>query len=280
MLAILDRTDIDRRSPDDPRAWYLFAEAARLMYADRDRYVADPAFVDVPVEELLDPPYVASRAALIGEHAGPAPAPGRLAHYERGRDRTEEVPGTSHFVVIDRDGNVVSMTTTVESVFGTGRLVGGFFLNNQLTDFSFVPVEDGRPVANAVAGGKRPRSSMAPVIIFDGQHRLVAALGSPGGSAILVYNAKVIVGLLGWGLSLRDAIDLPNLYARGDSYTGELERFPAGVLEGLAAFGIDVRAGSNESAGVHGIVVTGDHTVTGAADPRREGVWRTVQQPQ
>ncbi|HSN72372.1 MAG TPA: gamma-glutamyltransferase family protein, partial [Steroidobacteraceae bacterium] len=164
MLAILDRTDIAARTPEDPRAWFLFAEAARLMYADRDRYVADPAYVDVPVDELLDPEYVASRAASIGERAGPVPTAGRFARYERAPDRTEEVPGTSHFVVIDDEGNVASMTTTVESVFGTGRAVGGFFLNNQLTDFSFIPVEDGRPVANAVAGGKRPRSSMSPVI--------------------------------------------------------------------------------------------------------------------
>jgi len=276
MLAILDQTDIAERSPGDPRAWYLFAEAARLMYADRDRYVADPAFVEVPVDELLDPQYVASRAALIGDHAGPAPSAGVFAQYVRGPDRTQEVPGTSHFVVIDRDGNVASMTSSVESVFGTGRAVGGFFLNNQLTDFSFVAVEDGRPVANAVAGGKRPRSSMSPVIVFDGQNRLVAALGSPGGSAILVYNAKTLVGLLAWGLSLQAAIDLPNLYARGDTYNGELARFPAGVLEGLIDYGIDLQAGRGESAGVHGIVVTGNHTVTGAADPRREGEWRTL----
>lgn len=276
MLAILDRTDIAQRSPDDPRAWFLFAEAARLMYADRDRYVADPAFVDVPVEELLDPQYVARRAALIGDRAGPVPAAGVFARYERAPDRTDEVPGTSHFVVIDRDGNIASMTTTVESVFGTGRAVGGFFLNNQLTDFSFVAVEDGRPVANAVAGGKRPRSSMAPVIVFDGRHRPVAALGSPGGSAILVYNAKTLLGLLAWGLSLEAAIDLPNLFARGDTYHGELARFPPGVVEGLAEYGIDLQAGRGESAGVHGIVVTGERTVTGAADPRREGEWRTA----
>jgi gamma-glutamyltranspeptidase/glutathione hydrolase len=276
MLAILDQTEIAERSPEDPHAWYLFAEAARLMYADRDRYVADPAFVEVPVDELLDPQYVASRAALIGDHAGPAPSAGVFARHQRGQDRTDEVPGTSHFVVIDQDGNVASMTSSVESVFGTGRAVGGFFLNNQLTDFSFVAVENGRPVANAVAGGKRPRSSMSPVIVFDGQNRLVAALGSPGGSAILVYNAKTLVGLLAWGLSLQAAIDLPNLYARGDTYNGELARFPAGVLEGLIDYGIDLQAGRGESAGVHGIVVTGNHTVTGAADPRREGEWRTL----
>jgi gamma-glutamyltranspeptidase/glutathione hydrolase len=276
MLAILDRTDIAERSADDPKAWFLFAEAARLMYADRDRYIADPAFVDVPVAELLDPQYVARRAALIGERAGPAPSAGMLAGYERGIDRTREVPGTSHFVVIDAGGNVASMTTSVESVFGTGRTVGGFFLNNQLTDFSFVAREDGSLVANAVQGGKRPRSSMSPVLVFDADDRFVAALGSPGGSAILVYNAKALVGLLAWGLTLEEAIDLPNVYARGDSYFGELDRFAPGVIEGLATYGVELKAARSEQAGVHGIVVTADHTVTGAADPRREGEWRTV----
>jgi gamma-glutamyltranspeptidase/glutathione hydrolase len=276
LLAILDRTDIAERGPADPQAWFLFAEASRLMYADRNQYVGDPAFVEVPVAGLLDPGYVAGRAALIGERAGPPPPPGRPAGVDRGADATREPAGTSHFVVIDAAGNVASMTTSVESLFGSGRAVDGFFLNNQLTDFSFRPVEDGKPVANAVAGGKRPRSSMSPVIVLDRDGRLVAALGSPGGSAILAYNAKALVGLLAWKLPLQAAIDLPNLIASGTTWFGEATKFPPEVLAGLAARGVEVRSGRGEESGLHGIAVRADGTLDGAADPRREGQWRTV----
>ena len=277
LLAILEHTDIADRGPADPQAWFLFAEASRIMFADRDRYVADPAFVAVPIRGLLDPHYVALRAALIGERAGPVPSagepPGPMAS-RFGEDRTAEAAGTSHFVVVDARGNLVSMTTTVESVFGSGRAVGGFFLNNQLTDFSFRAIEDGRPVANAVAPGKRPRSSMSPVIVLDRDGRLLAALGSPGGSAILAYNAKALVGLLAWNLPLQQSIDLPNLIARGENFYGEVAKFPPEVLQGLAARGIELQGGRGEESGLHGVVVRDSGVVEGAADPRREGQWR------
>jgi gamma-glutamyltranspeptidase/glutathione hydrolase len=277
MLAILEHTDIATRGPADAQAWFLFAEASRLMYADRDRYVADPAFVAVPVAGLLDPAYVAARAALIGERAGPPPAAGEppaTAAARYGTDATHEAAGTSHFVVVDANGDVVSMTTTVESLFGSGRAVGGFFLNNQLTDFSFRPVDEGRPVANAVAPGKRPRSSMAPVIVLDRGGRVVAALGSPGGSAILAYNAKTIVGLIDWKLPLQQAIELPNVIARGKDYFGEAAKFPPEVLAALAARGVEIKPGRGEESGLHGVVLRGDGALEGGADPRREGVWR------
>jgi gamma-glutamyltranspeptidase/glutathione hydrolase len=276
VLAILDRTDIAARGPSDPEAWYLFAMASRLMYADRDEFVADPAFVQVPVQGMLEPHYIVRRAALIGDVAGPAPAAGDPSSVERGADATVEAAGTSHFVVIDRDGNIVSMTTTVESLFGSGRAVGGFVLNNQLTDFSFRPSADGAPVANAVAGGKRPRSSMAPVIVLDSGGSPVAALGSPGGTAILAYNAKVIVGLLAWKLPLQQAIELPNVIARGEEYFGEAPKLPPGVLEALAARGVVVKSGRGEESGLHGLFIDTDGNVTGAADPRREGVWKSL----
>jgi gamma-glutamyltranspeptidase/glutathione hydrolase len=276
MLAILDRTDIAARGPTDPQAWFLFAMASRLMYADRDQWVADPVFVDVPVAGLLDADYVGRRAALIGPVAGPAPAAGDPGPIQRGTDVTVEAAGTSHFVVWDRAGNVVSMTTTVESLFGSGRAVGGFMLNNQLTDFSFRPVVDGAPVANAVAAGKRPRSSMAPVIVLDAAGRAVAALGSPGGSAILAYNAKTLVGLLAWKLPLQEAINLPNVIARGGETFGEAAKLAPGVAEGLAARGVVVKPGRGEESGLHALVVAPDGTATGAADPRREGVWRAL----
>jgi hypothetical protein len=246
-----------------------------LMYADRDQYVADPVFVQVPVQGLLEPGYVRSRAKLIGETAGPAPAAG-LPDMKLGADATREAAGTSHFVVIDGAGNLVSMTTTVESLFGSGRAVGGFVLNNQLSDFSYRPVVDGNPVANAVTGGKRPRSSMVPVIILDEGGQPVAALGSPGGSSILAYNAKSIVGLLAWKLPLQEAINLPNVIARGEETFGEAPKLAPGVLEALAARGVVVKPGRGEESGLHGLVIAPDGTVTGAADPRREGVWKTL----
>lgn len=272
MLGMLDKTDIAERGPSDPQAWFLFAQASRLMYADRDRYVDDPHFVPVPVERLLDPAYVRSRAQLIGERAGPAPPPGNIINMPRGKDATNESAGTSHFVVVDGSGNVVSMTTTVESVFGSNRTVGGFVLNNQLTDFSLVPTDENGPVANAVRGGKRPRSSMSPLIILDHEGHFVAALGSPGGSAILDYNAKAVVALLAWKLSLKAAVELPNLIARGDNYAGEMDRFPPEVVAGLRERGIELKSGRAENSGFHAVVRHPDGTYEGAADSRREGV--------
>jgi gamma-glutamyltranspeptidase / glutathione hydrolase len=275
MLSMLDRTDIASLKPTDAQAWFLFAQASRLMYADRDRYVADPHFVHVPIEQLLEPGYVRLRAQLIGEHAGPAPLPGNIA-LPRGRDATREAAGTSHFVVVDADGDVVSMTTTVESIFGSGRTVGGFVLNNQLTDFSFMPTEDGRPAANAVQGGKRPRSSMSPIIVLDRAGNFVAALGSPGGNGILEYNAKTLVALLAWKLSLKQAIELPNLIARGDTFSGEITRFSPAVLTGLRERGIELKPGHAENSGLHGVVRLADGSYEGAADSRREGVARML----
>jgi gamma-glutamyltranspeptidase/glutathione hydrolase len=272
-LGILERTDIAERGPKDPQAWFLFAQASRLMYADRDRYFGDPAFVDVPVKGLLAPDYLDQRAKLIGTVAGPAPAPGTpRGAGVRAPDATREPGGTTHFVIVDADGNAVSMTTTVESIFGTGRMVGGFFLNNQLTDFSFSPtLTDGVPAANAVAPGKRPRSSMSPVIVLDKQGRFLAALGSPGGNSILAYNLKTLVGVLDWELSMQEAINLPNLVARGDSFASEPEKYAPGVVEALAAKGIVFRGSGGEGSGIHGVIVTPDG-LQGGADPRREGV--------
>jgi gamma-glutamyltranspeptidase/glutathione hydrolase len=231
--------------------------------------------VPVPVERLLDPGYIRLRLQLIGQHAGAAPPPGDFS-VPRGRDATAESVGTSHLVVMDADGNAVSMTTTVESIFGSGRTVRGFVLNNQLTDFSFVATDAGRPVANAVRGGKRPRSSMSPVIVLDRAGNFVAALGSPGGSAILEYNAKALVGLLAWKLSLKQAIELPNLIARGDTFSGEMAKFSPALLAGLHERGIELKSGRGENSGLHGVVRLADGSYEGAADSRREGVARML----
>ncbi len=273
LMKILETTDIAALGPDDPRAWFLFAEASRLMYADRDRYVGDPAFVDVPVQGLLDPSYIAARASLIGTTAGPAPEAGTPAGAPVAAiDATVAPLGTSHFIIRDAGGNVVSMTTTVESIFGTGRMVDGFFLNNQLTDFSFMPVDSaGRPVANAVAPGKRPRSSMVPTILLDSEGNFAGAIGSAGGNSILAYVAKSLVGAVDWNLPVQDSLALPNLIARGKGFHGEVDKFQPQVLSGLRERGIDLQPGEGEDSGLTGVIIRNGR-VDGGADPRREGV--------
>jgi len=273
-LGILQRTAIDKH-PNDVEGWYLFTQASRLMYADRDRYIGDPDFVSVPVEGLLDPAYLDARAKLIGPTADPAaPMPGKpRGAGVRAPDHTAEPGGTTHMVIVDKWGNAVSMTTTVESIFGSGRMVDGFFLNNQLTDFSFSPTDrDGAPAANAPAGGKRPRSSMAPAIVLDRQHRFVAAVGSPGGPSIIAYNLKALVGRLDWNLPLQKAIELPNVISAGTFYAAEVDKASPELKAGLAAKGVKLQAGFGaEGSGFHGVEVTPEG-LRGAADPRREGV--------
>lgn len=273
-LGLLEHTDIGRRGPNDAQGWLELAEAERLMYADRDRYEGDPAFVKVPVQGLLDPTYLAARAKLIGDHAGPPPTPGHPAGAPvYAADKTIEPGGTSHFVVVDAAGDVVSMTTTVESIFGDGRMVDGFFLNNQLTDFSFSPKDpDGAPAANAVGPGKRPRSSMAPNIILDHDGNFVAAVGSPGGNAIPSFVLKAIVGVIDWKLPMQEALDLPNLIARGADFYSEPGRFPQGVVDALKAKGVTFQtARGAEGSGLHGIMRV-KNGLEGGADDRREGV--------
>ena len=279
LMGILDRTDIASRGPNDPQAWYPFAEASRLMYADRDKYVGDPAFVKVPVAGLIDPAYIDARARLIGPSAGPPPAAGvpARARVTAGTDRTLEPTGTSHFIVRDADGNVVSMTTTVESIFGTGRMVDGFFLNNQLTDFSFTPTdEQGRPVANAVAAGKRPRSSMVPSILLTRDGKFAGAIGSAGGNSILAFVAKSLVASVDWNLPMAQALGAPNLVARGRNFQGEGTKFSPQVLEGLRQRGIELQPGQGEDSGLTGVLIR-DGKVDGGADPRREGVVLILQ---
>jgi gamma-glutamyltranspeptidase/glutathione hydrolase len=273
-LMMLEHTDIAKRGPTDPVAWTQLAEAERVMYADRDRYVGDPSFVKVPIEGMLDPAYVAQRAKLIGQTAGPVPTFGMPKGAPIvGPDSTQEPHGTTHMVIVDPMGNVVSMTTTVESVFGSGRMVGGFFLNNQLTDFNFAPQDpDGAPGANAVAGGKRPRSSMVPIVVLDKDGKFLAALGSPGGSAILSYDLKAMVGVFDWGLTMQQAINLPNLVARGDSFSADVDKFGPEMTAALQARGVAIRTGQNETSGLHGVIVRPGGVLEGGADPRREGV--------
>jgi gamma-glutamyltranspeptidase/glutathione hydrolase len=201
ILGILERTDFHRAAPGSAEAVHLFSEAARLAYGDRARYVGDPDFNPVPVKKMLDADYLYKRAQLIGPRSMGYALPGTL---------DPETPGTSHLSVVDGDGNAVAMTTSIEMGFGSRILVRGFLLNNQLTDFSFQPELLGRPAVNRVQGGKRPRSSMAPTLVFERDGRLKMALGSPGGLAIINFVAKTLVATLDWGMDIQQAISAPN----------------------------------------------------------------------
>ena len=275
-LGILENFDMAASGPGTVLGWHRFIEAQRLAYADRDTYVADDTFVAVPVAGLLDRAYLRGRAGLIGERAASTVEPGAPpGATPRGRDATGNVFGTTHFVVVDGRGNVVSMTTTVEAPYGSQRMVAGFFLNNQLTDFSFRPVDAaGQPIANAVGPGKKPRSSMSPTIVFDAQGRFEVAVGSPGGNAIIAYVAKTLVGMLDWGLTPQAAIDLPNVIARRVPVSIERSRMDPALVSGLEGIGHSFDANARaEGSGIHAVMVTPAGLV-GGADPRREGVAR------
>jgi gamma-glutamyltranspeptidase/glutathione hydrolase len=276
ILGTLEHFDLRAHGPKTVLGWHYLIEAQRLAYADRDLYVGDDRFVKVPIAGMLDTNYLRTRAALVSvDKAIPKVEAGVPPGAERrGRDATGGNTGTSHFVVVDQRGNVVSMTTTVESLFGSQRMAGGFFLNNQLTDFSFRPVDDrGEPVANAPAAGKKPRSSMSPTIVFEnGGFRM--AVGSPGGNSIIGYVSKAIVGMLDWGLTPDEAVELPNVVAR-TAVVAEERRFDPVIIDGLKKMGHSFRAGRGaEGSGLHAVMLMPDGTLAGGADSRREGVAR------
>ena len=256
-----------------------FVDAQRLSYADRDHYVADADFVPVPAAELIDPIYLDVRATEVfapDQHATPGDpgiALGRGPMRQMwGEDPTEHHPGTTHFSIIGPYGNAVSMTMTVEAAFGNSVMVHGFMLNNQLTDFSREPTKGGKPVANAVAGNKRPRSSMSPTIVFDPEGDLFMVTGSPGGNSIVAYVAKTLVGVLEWGKTAQEAINLPNIIARGDVVGVEVDRDGGPeAAEALREMGYTVEERQGENSGLHVIIVREDG-LEGGADPRRDGV--------
>ncbi|MFY0729273.1 gamma-glutamyltransferase [Pseudomonas sp. NFX15] len=261
----------------DPQAVHLISEAERLAYADRAQYVADSDFVPVPVKGLVDPAYLASRAALIGERsmgtAKPGTPPGLQVAYAP--DRSPLRISTSQVVAVDDAGGAVSMTTTIESAFGSHIMVQGFMLNNEMTDFSFIPEENGQKVANRVEPGKRPRSSMAPTLIFDRQSgEFLASVGSPGGSQIIEYVAKSTIGLLDWNLDAQAAINLPNFGSRNGPTELEQGQFSPALIQALKDKGhsvseIDMTSGTQAIVRVKD--AQGKASLTGGADPRREG---------
>ncbi len=283
-LAIMGLYERARPQPEGAQSvddWAAFLWASRLAYADRDHYMADDQFVTVPTAELVAPAYLDERARLIdlsrAPRATPPGAPAGQELFERwGRDESDDA-GTTHISIVDSWGNAVALTATVESAFGSQRMAAGFFLNNQVTDFSFEPTLNGRPVANAVAAGKAPRSSMTPMIITDEDGDLVLVIGSPGGSSIIGYVARTTIGILDWNLTPQQAIDLSNATARSAPVSIESTRVPAGIQQALTARGWTFRDVSGlEESGLHAILVTRDGLV-GAADPRREGVVGVIE---
>jgi gamma-glutamyltranspeptidase/glutathione hydrolase len=273
ILGMLERFDLAAMAPASALAIHLLAEASKLAYADRAAYLADPGFVTVPAEGLVDPAYLRARSGLISATRTMAlAAPGVPPRAPRALAPDESLAdtGTSHISVIDGDGNALAFTTSIESAFGARLMVGGFLLNNHMTDFSFRPEIDGRPVANRVEPGKRPRSTMAPTLVFDRDGRLVIALGSPGGSRIVPYVVKALTGVLDWGLEMQAAIDLPNHVNRNGATELEQGTEVAAAADTLAALGHKVEVASLDS-GLHGLRVT-VRGIEGGADRRREGV--------
>lgn len=252
------------------QSWRILGDASRLAFADRDKYVGDPDFVRVPSQTLLSEAYLRERAQLLKNtpNALPNAPAGSLANHYAAAPNAWELPSTSHISVVDAQGNVLSMTTSIENAFGSGVMANGYLLNNELTDFNFSPNKDGLPVANRVEGGKRPRSSMAPTIVLKaGQPYL--AVGSPGGSRIIGFVAKTLLAHIDWQMDIQQAISAPNLLNRTGKY--ELEQNTAATefntpLQQLG-YQTDVR---DLNSGVQGIVIT-PTGLQGGADPRREG---------
>jgi gamma-glutamyltranspeptidase/glutathione hydrolase len=271
-LAMLQRFDLPKMQPMSPQAVHLIAEASKLAFADRDSYVGDPAFFDVPVAKLLDPGYLTRRSMGIDPDraSSGAATPGQLGALVPPWGAPSEIPATSHLVIVDSDGNVVSFTTTIEASFGSRLMTHGFLLNNELTDFSFLAERDGKLIVNRVEPGKRPRSSMSPTIVFDPQGTPVLAVGSAGGSTIIGATLKVIVGVLDWSLDAQSAVDLPNVLNRNGPTELEKGRKLEQLGDALTAMGHTVRF-IDIPSGLTAIRRTGAG-LDGAADPRRDGI--------
>ena len=268
-LGILENFSLEQAY--SARDIHIILEAQKLAYADRNHYLADDDIVLVPsAYSMLDKEYLKQRAGEINAKvASKIKAQPGAFEIKNGQDNSFDAPSTTHISIIDKEGNAVSLTSSVEHSFGSGIIVDGFILNNQLTDFAFKPEQNGKPVANAVASKKRPRSSMSPTMIFNKDGSLYAVLGSPGGSSIIAYVTKVIIGLIDWNMSLQEVINSPNF----------MHKNTKAVLEGgqnelhgkLVTMGHDVSF-KKATSGVNAILITNDGSMVGASDPRREGI--------
>lgn len=278
-LAMLERFDLAALRDDMPAFVHLAAEAGRLAFADRNYYLADPEFVDVPAEGLMSRAYLDGRSALIDPlRALPTVAHGEPVTQralEFAPSRRSDLTSTSHFSVVDRFGAAVSMTTSVQGAFGSQLMVGGFILNNQLTDFSTEPAINGRPVANRAEAGKRPLSSMSPTIVLDDGGRIRLLIGSPGGTRIINYVSQAILAILDLGLNVQDAVAAPHFVSQGGAIELEEDTPIVELAEALTERGHEV-VPRNLNSGLHAILIEyaadGGRTVYGGVDPRREGV--------
>ncbi|MFK0205633.1 gamma-glutamyltransferase [Agrobacterium sp. NPDC090283] len=275
MLGMAENFDLKSLGPKkNVESWRIIGDAQRLAFADRERYVADTDFVPLPIKGLLDKTYLGERAKLLDGDRALAKDAVKAGEPEWdhaqlfGRDAALELPSTSHFVIVDKDGNVVSMTTTIENGFGSRLMTNGFLLNNELTDFSFKTHDGGLPIANRVEPGKRPRSSMAPTIVMkDGKPLL--AIGSPGGSQIIGYLAQALIAYIDWGLPVETIVAQPHLINRFGTYDIEAGTSAEDLVGPLKALGYEVKPGEMNS-GLHAIEMTA-RGLAGSADPRREG---------
>jgi len=274
-LTMLERFDLARLGPTSPTSWHLIAEAMRLAYADRDKYVGDPDYVSVPVAGLLDRAYLVRRSALISPDRTMASvvagSPGGAPIMALGVEAVEH--GTSSFAAADQAGNVASITSTIESGFGSGLMVNGYYLNNELTDFSFVPSVDGVPVANGVEGGKRPRSSMSPMIVTGPDGRVRLAVGAAGGPTIPAQVLKAIIGVIDWKLAARDALAAPVIFApSGPTIYVEADTPLEAMIPALTALGHgNIKTRPHGTFKANAIEYVGERW-SGAGDPRSEGV--------
>lgn len=274
ILGMLGGYDLAELGAENPESWRLIGDASRLAFADRGRYMADSDFVPVPSEGLIAPDYLTERGELLaGDDSLPevsAGSPGWSHAMNWGQDSSIELPSTSHISIVDADGNALSMTTTIENGFGSRLFTQGFLLNNELTDFSFETHDEaGYPIANRLEPGKRPRSSMAPSIVMkDGKPVLV--IGSPGGSRIIGYVAKAIIGYIDWGMDVQQAVALPNIVNRFGTMDVEAGTAAAEMTQALTDIGFEIEE-RDLNSGLHGIAITPEG-LSGGADPRREGV--------
>lgn len=272
ILALLESFELNRYEANQAQAIHLYTQASRLAYADRNRYAADSDFVNVPFAELLAPDYIKTRAKLIdpNKDMGKASAGLSQRYAQLANDNAIELPSTSHLSIVDSKGNAISMTTSIEHAFGSGLMVNGYLLNNQLTDFSFAPKNGGKWVANRIEAGKRPRSSMSPMMIFDKNGKLKMLIGSPGGSRIIGYVAHTIIGVLDWQLDIQKAISLAKVTNRNGQTTLESDTKVVDIKAALEKLGHQVQVRPLNS-GLHGIVIDNGR-LYGGADPRREGL--------